>query len=51
MEIYTKFLLTVIKDRENKENRFRRINVRKIMSLEKIVKLNYPNVEIIDEND
>jgi len=40
------FLLTVIKDRENKDNRFRRINVRKIMSLEQIVKLNYPNVEI-----
>ncbi len=40
------FLLTVIKDREHQENRFRRINVRKILSLDNIVKMNYPNVEI-----
>ena len=40
------FLLTLIKDKENQENRFRRINVRKIMSLEEIVKLNYNNVHI-----
>tara|TARA_Y100000590_G_scaffold221486_1_gene250666 strand:- start:4331 stop:7756 length:3426 start_codon:yes stop_codon:yes gene_type:complete len=47
------FLLTVLKDKENKENRFRRINVRKIISLDKVSKSNYTNVEIEinDEND
>ena len=40
------FLLTVIKDKENQENRFRRINVRKIVSLEDITKLNYNHVHI-----
>ena len=40
------FLLTVLKDKENQENRFRRINVRKIISLDKIIKLNYENVKI-----
>ena len=46
------FLLTIIKDKENQENRFRRINVRKIISLEEIMKLNYSNVHIeIDTSD
>ncbi len=47
------FLLTVIKDKENQENRFRRINVRKIVSLDSIIKTNYNSVqiEIYDEND
>ena len=40
------FLLTVIKDKENQDNRFRRINVRKIISLEEIIKKNYTDVEI-----
>ncbi len=40
------FLLTVIKDKENQENRFRRINVRKIVNLETIIKQSYTNVEI-----
>ena len=40
------FLLTVIKDKENQENRFRRINVRKIVSLDNVTKYNYTNVEI-----
>ncbi len=40
------FLLTVIKDKENQENRFRRINIRKVTSLDKITELNYSNVEI-----
>ena len=40
------FLLTVIKDKENQENRFRRINVRKIVSLNEASKFNYSNVEI-----
>jgi DNA polymerase III subunit alpha len=40
------FLLTVIKDKENSENRFRRINVRKIVNLDEIVKKNYTNVHI-----
>ena len=46
------FLLTLIKDKENQENRFRRINVRKIISLEDIAKLNYNTVHIeIDTYD
>jgi DNA polymerase-3 subunit alpha len=47
------FILTVIRDKQNQENRFRRINVRKIMSLDNITKLNYHNVqiEINDEKD
>jgi len=40
------FLLTLIKDKENQENRFRRINVRKILSLDSVIKSNYMNVEI-----
>jgi len=40
------FLLTIIKDKENQDNRFRRINVRKIVSLEEISKLSYNNVHI-----
>ena len=44
------FLITVIKDRENQENRFRRINVRKIASLDKITKTNYETVEIQMKN-
>ena len=46
------FLLTVIKDKEHKENRFRRINVRKIINLEEITKANYSDVHIeIGETD
>ena len=45
------FLLTVIKDKDNHENRFRRINVRKIVSLSKITNLNYTNVEIQMNNE
>ena len=40
------FLLTVMKDKENQENRFKRISVRKITSLDEATKLNYNNVEI-----
>jgi len=40
------FLLTVIKDKENQENRFRRISVRKIINLEEITNINYSNVLI-----
>ena len=32
------FLLTIMKDKENQENRFRRINVSKIVNLEDITK-------------
>ena len=47
------FLLTLIKDTSNQTNRFRRMNVRKIVSLDKIIKLDYNNVqiEIKDEDD
>ena len=40
------FLLTVIKDKENQENRFRRISVRKIVSLKEITKIGYNDVYI-----
>jgi DNA polymerase-3 subunit alpha len=40
------FLLTVIKDKENQENRFRRISVRKIVSLREITKISYSDVYI-----
>jgi len=40
------FLLTVIKDKENQENRFKRINIRKIASLDEASKFSYNNVEI-----
>ena len=33
-------------DNQNKDNRFRRINVRKIVSLDKLTKTSYSNVEI-----
>ncbi len=46
------FILTVLKDKENQENRFRRVNVRKIISLEEITQMNYSNVIIeIDKPD
>ena len=46
------FLLTVMKDKENQENRFRRVNVRKIASLDEITKINYNNVQIeVDTSD
>ena len=38
--------MTIIKDNENQDNRFRRINVRKIVSLEEVTKLSYNNVLI-----
>ena len=44
------FIITVIKDKENQENRFRRINVRKINSLDEIAKNNYTNVYIEIDN-
>ena len=45
-------MIILIKDKENQENRFRRINVRKIVSLEEIAKLNYNSVHIeIDTSD
>ena len=40
------FILTIIKDKENKENKFRRISVRKIVPIENVVKQNYNNVHI-----
>ena len=46
------FLLTIIRDKENQENRFRRISVRKIVSLKEISKQSYNDVFIeIDESD
>ena len=40
------FLLTVIKDKENHANRFRKISVRKLVSLNEFVKQAYSNVLI-----
>ena len=40
------FLITVVKNSEDRDNRFRRINVRKIVNLEEAVNLNYNNVRI-----
>ena len=40
------FILTVLKDKENQENRFRRISVRKIVPLEEAAKLTYNKVHI-----
>ena len=40
------FLLTVIKDKENQENRFRRITVREIVNLKEIRKMDYSDVYI-----
>ena len=40
------FKLTVIRDRDNKENRFRRLNVRNIEDLNEIRDSNYPDVFI-----
>ena len=46
------FLLTVIKNKENQDNRFKRISVRNIQSLEEITKKNYSDVHIeIDKAD
>ena len=45
------FVLTVIKDKENQDNRFRRINVRKILSLDEITKKNYTDVKIEIHNE
>ena len=39
-------LITLSKNLQDQENRFRRINVRKIVNLDKITKLNYSHVEI-----
>ena len=40
------FLLTVIRDVENKDNRFKRLNVRKVINLNEIAKKNYNDVFI-----
>jgi DNA polymerase-3 subunit alpha len=46
------FLLTILKDKENQDNRFRRINVRKISKLQDLTKQHYSNVHIeIDKSN
>ena len=40
------FLLTVIKDKTNQDNRFKRVNVRKIINLDEVTKQDYENVHI-----
>ena len=52
LKVGQSFLLTVIKNKENQENRFRRISVRKIENLHEISKISYNNVHIeIDKSD
>ena len=52
LKVGQSFLLTVIKNKENQENRFRRISVRKIENLHEISKISYSNVHIeIDKSD
>ena len=46
------FLLTILKDKENQDNRFRRINVRKISKMQDLTKQHYTNVYIeIDKSN
>ena len=46
------FLLTLLKDKENEDNRFRRINVRKISPIEEVTNKNYNQVLIeIDKSN
>ena len=40
------FLITVIKDKQNESNRFRRLSVRNIISLSELANMNYSNVLI-----
>jgi len=40
------FLITLIKDKQHQENRFRRINVRKILNLDTIIHNSFNNVKI-----
>ena len=40
------FIITVIKDKDNEENRFKRINVRKILSLSEVTNKKYNDVHI-----
>ena len=42
------FIITVIRDKENQENRFRRISVRKIVNLSDIANQEYSNVLNLD---
>ena len=52
LKVGQSFLLTVIKNKENQENRFRRISVRKIENLHEISKISYSKVHIeIDKSD
>ena len=44
------FILTVIRDKENKDNRFRRLSVRKIIDLNEVINENYSNVVIELDN-
>ena len=46
------FILTIIRDKENQENRFRRISVRKIVNLSNVANKEYNNVYIeIDKSE
>ena len=52
IKVGSSFLLTVLKDKQNQDNRFRRISVRKIEKLSDVSKKTYTNVHIeIDKSD
>ena len=52
IKVGSSFLLTVLKDKQNQENRFRRISVRKVEKLSDVSKITYSNVCIeIDKSD
>jgi len=52
LKVGNSFLITVLKDKENPDNRFRRISVRKVEKLSDVSKIAYTNVHIeIDKSD
>jgi DNA polymerase III subunit alpha len=44
------FMLTILKDKENQDNRFRRISVRKIVAINDVIEKNYNQVYIEIDN-
>ena len=52
LKVGNSFLLTILRDKQNQDNRFRRISVRKVEKISDISKITYSNVHIeIDKPD
>jgi DNA polymerase-3 subunit alpha len=52
LKVGNSFLLTILRDKQNKDNRFRRISVRKVEKISDVSKITYSNVHIeIDKSD